>query len=300
MNKRLLTVLGFALVISGIASVVLYRLISSRLASTAKADTTQVAVASHDLEIGTLIKDTDLRIVDWSGPEPKGAVVKPADIVGRGVVAAIYDGEPILDNRLAPKGAGAGLAATIPHGMRAVAIRVNDVVGVAGFVVPGMRVDVLIAGNPPGAPGNLGTQTKTLLQNMEVLSAGQNIQKDTEGKPVSVPVVNLLVTPEQAEILSLASNETRIQLILRNPLDTDTVKTPGTAIANLFSGNRGLPQPAAPKAPTRPRAQPVAMPKPVVAPAVEPQKVIIPLTVEVITGSSRAETKFKEEEVKKP
>src|SRR5579863_3500496 len=223
MNKRLLSVLGFALVISALASVVLYRLISTKLADTTKPATIQVAVASHDLEVGTLIKDGDLKIVDWSGPQPKGAILKPDDTVGRGVVATIYEGEPILDSRLASRGAGAGLAATIPRGMRAVAVRVNDVVGVAGFVVPGMRVDILIAGNPPGAQGNLGTQTKTLLQNIEVLSAGQNIQKDSEGKPVSVQVVNLLVTHEQAEILSLASNETRIQLILRNPLDTDTV-----------------------------------------------------------------------------
>jgi pilus assembly protein CpaB len=298
MNKRLLSVLAFALVISAVASVVLYRLISSKLADSNKPASTQVAVASRDLEIGTLIKEGDLKIVDWSGPQPKGAVLQPADVVGRGVVASIYEGEPILDNRLAPRGAGAGMAATIPRGMRAVAVRVNDVVGVAGFVVPGMRVDILIAGNPPGTSGNLGTQTKTLLQNIEVLSAGQNIQKDSEGKPSSVAVVNLLVTPEQAEILSLASNETRIQLILRNPLDTDTVKTPGTAIANLFSGNRGLPEaPKASTAPPRPRVQPVATPpKPIPAP--EPSRVIIPFTVEVITGSSRAETKFQPEEAK--
>ncbi len=300
MNKRLLSVLGFALVVSALATVVLYRLIVTRLADSAKPATTQIIVASHNLDLGTLIKDSDLKIVGWSGPQPKGAILNAADAMGRGVIATIYEGEPILDTRLAGKGAGAGLAATIPRGMRAVAIRVNDVVGVAGFVVPGMRVDILIAGNPPGAPGSLGTQTKTLLQNIEVLSAGQNIQKDNEGKPVSVQVVNLLVTPEQAEILSLASNETRIQLILRNPIDTDTVQTPGTAIANLFSGKSGLP--ATKETPDRPaaKARPVvAKAPPVVAPAApEQSKVIIPLTVEVITGTSRAETKFKPEEAK--
>jgi pilus assembly protein CpaB len=294
MNKRLLSVLAFALVISGIASLILYRLISTKLVDSAKASTTQVAVASHDLGIGTLIKDDDLKIADWSGPQPKAAVLKPADVVGRGVVATIYEGEPILDSRLASKGAGAGLAATIPVGMRAVAVHVNDVVGVAGFVLPGMRVDILIAGNPPNAPTSLGTQTKTLLQNIEVLSDGQNIQKDAEGKPVSVQVVNLLVNPVQAEVLSLASNETRIQLILRNPLDTDTVKTPGTAIAKLFAGSNGLPE--LPKASTgaksKPRLRLVAASKPVTdAPPVPASitKVIIPLTVEVFKGSNRAE-----------
>jgi pilus assembly protein CpaB len=290
MNKRLLSVLGFALVVSALATVVLYRLIVTRLADSAKPATTQIIVASHNLDLGTLIKDSDLKIVGWSGPQPKGAILNAADAMGRGVIAAIYEGEPILDTRLAGKGAGAGLAATIPRGMRAVAIRVNDVVGVAGFVVPGMRVDILIAGNPPGAPGSLGTQTKTLLQNIEVLSAGQNIQKDAEGKPVSVQVVNLLVTPEQAEILSLASN----------PIDTDTVQTPGTAIANLFSGKSGLP--VTKETPDRPapKARPVVAKAPpvVVPPVPEQSKVIIPLTVEVITGTSRAETKFKPEEAK--
>lgn len=291
MNKRLLSVLAFALVISVIASVVLYRLISTKLVNSAKASTTQIAVASRDLEIGTLIRDGDLKLADWSGPEPKSAVVKPADAVGRGVVATIYEGEPILDGRLALRGAGAGLAAIIPIGMRAVAVHVNDVVGVAGFVVPGMRVDILIAGNPPLAPVSLGTQTKTLLQNIEVLSAGQNIQQDAEGKPNSVQVVNLLVSPTQAEILSLASNETRIQLILRNPLDTDTVKTPGTAIANLFSGNQSLPQ--APRPITggqRPRLRLVAVAKPIPPAPREPAKIVIPVvTVEVFRGSNRAE-----------
>jgi pilus assembly protein CpaB len=289
MNKRLLSVLAFALVISVIASLVLYRLISTKLMNSAKASTTQIAVANRDLEIGTLIKDGDLKLADWSSPQPKAAVLNPADAIGRGVVATIYEGEPILDGRLALRGAGAGLAATIPVGMRAVAVHVNDVVSVAGFVVPGMRVDILIAGNPPLAPVSLGTQTKTLLQNIEVLSAGQNIQKDTEGKPAIVQVVNLLVSPTQAEILSLASNETRIQLILRNPLDTDTVKTPGTAIANLFSGNTGLPQAPRPSISTRPRLRLVATAKPIPDVASVSARVVIPVTVEVFKGSNRAE-----------
>ncbi len=293
MNKRLLSVLAFALVISVIASYIVYRVISSKLADNAKGATTQLAVATRDLEIGTLIKDGDVKIADWGGPQPKAALLKSADIVGRGVVAAIYEGEPILDSRLAIRGAGAGLAATIPVGMRAVAVHVNDVVGVAGFVVPGMRVDILIAGNPPLAPVRLGTQTKTLLQNIEVLSAGQNIQKDAEGKPNSVQVVNLLVSPEQAEILSLASNETRIQLILRNPLDNDTVRTPGTAIANLFSGDLGLPQaprPSASAGAQRPRMRLVAVSKSIPVAPREPAKIVIPVvTVEVFKGSNRAE-----------
>src|SRR4029077_4645558 len=190
---------------------------------------------------GALIKDVDVKMTDWGGPIPMGAVLKNEDALGRGVVAQIYEGEPILDTRLAARGARAGLAATIPPGMRAVAVRVNDIVGVAGFVIPGTKVDLLIAGTPPKGNGGLGDVTKTLMQNVEVLSAGQNIQKDAEGKPISVGVVNMLVTPEQAEVLSLASNETRIQLILRNPLDQDKTNTSATAMAYLFEGKNGEP-----------------------------------------------------------
>jgi pilus assembly protein CpaB len=293
-NKRLLSVLAFALVISAVASWVLYRLIVTKLAASAKPAIAQVVVASHNLEIGTLLKDVDVKTVDWNGPEPRGALGANTDAIGRGVVATIYEGEPILENRLAAKGAGGGLAATIPPGMRAVSIRVNDVGGVSGFVRPGARVDVLIAGKPPGGSNELGTVSKTLLQNMEVLSAGQDMQKDAEGKPVSVPVVNLLVTPDQAETLSLASSEMRIQLVLRNPLDTQTVTTPGTAVSNLFTGQTGLPEQPRPlpKLVVKPVAK--APPKPpVVAKPADPPKVIVPLTVEVITGTSRAETKFK-------
>jgi pilus assembly protein CpaB len=209
-------------------------------------------------------------------------------------MSPIYAGEPILQSRLAPKGAGAGLAAIIPSGKRAVAIRVNDVTSVAGFVNVGMRVDVLILGSPPNGSPTLGTQTKTLLQNMEVLSAGQQIERDKEGKPVSVPVVNMLVTPEQAEILSLASQDARIQLVLRNPLDTDVAKPPGTAMAHLWTGN----QPPAPR-----RVVSVVRPKPVAPPApAQPAPTVIakpsPIIIEVLSGSQKKEYKFEASEEK--
>jgi len=286
MNQRLFSVLIFAFVVSAGASLLLYRLIASRVTANAKQPTTQVIVAARNLDLGTLIRESDLKMGDWSGALPRGSLVRKEDVVGRGVMAAIYDGEPILENRLAPKGAGAGLAATIPAGMRAFAVRVNEVVGVAGFVVPGMRVDRLLAGTPPGATSNTGTVSKTLLQNVEVLSAGQNFQKDTEGKPVQVQVVNLLVTPEQAEILSLASNETRIQLVLRNPLDTQTAKTTGVALASLYGIAPKPPESSAPK-PRRVVTR-VTLP-PVVAEAPRPPA---PVTVEVINGARRVESKF--------
>jgi pilus assembly protein CpaB len=294
MNKRFVAVLAFALAVSAIATLLFYRLIAARLTAIPKTVTTEVLVATRNLEVGSLIRDSDVKTANWPGAAPQNAIFKREDVVNRGVVASMYQGEVFIESRLAPKGAGAGLAATIPPGMRAVAVRVNEVVGVSGYVVPGMRVDVLIAGSPPNAPQNLGSQIKTLLQNIEVLSAGQNIQKDAEGKPILVAVVNLLVTPEQAEVLSLASNETRIQLVLRNPLDTKIAKTSGSAVANLFSGQKlAPPASGGPPAPRRPKAQ--APPAPEVKKAPPP-----PIVVEVLHGGKKTDATFRRSAEEKP
>src|SRR5947209_13733062 len=290
MNKRFVGVLSFAFVVALGASLVLYRVILNRPQATRAAATLSLAVAARDLELGTVLKEDDVKLAEWQGPVPAGATSRPQDMVGRGVITPIYAKEPLIESRLAPRGAGGGLAAMIPPGMRAVAVHVNEVVGVAGFVVPGLHVDVLISGNSPGGNGNLGTLTKTMLQNIEVLSAGQDFKKDAEGKPVSVQVINLLVTPEQAEQLSLASSQTTIQLILRNPMDREVTKTPGTAMANLFSGARGmaLPRPATADmgtAPARPRPAAHAAPAVAVAPQLAPpppQKEAF--TMEIISG----------------
>jgi pilus assembly protein CpaB len=236
MNRRLISVLFFALVVAGVTSYLLYRIILVRVQSQGHSiATNKLVVAKHDLQVGTLVADSDLDEVSWGGPVPDDAVKTLADAAGRGVVATIYQNEPILEHRLASKGAGAGLAATIPMGMRAVALRVNEVVGLAGFVLPGMRVDVLMAGSTPNQEqARSGTLCRTILQNIEVLSAGQKIEKNTDGKPESAQVVNLLVSPDQAEILNLASSETKVQLVLRNPLDTKSEETKGTSIAQLF------------------------------------------------------------------
>src|SRR5450759_1622943 len=206
MSSRVTAILVLALLISGGATYLVYRVMVAKTAPGTPGGTTPVVMAARDIMLGALIKDVDLKMAPWAGPVPKGVVLKTDTIIGRGVISPIFEGEPVTENRLAAAGAGGGLAATIPPGMRAVAVRVNDIVGVAGFVGPGTRVDVLIAGVPPGSQAPNGPKVKTLLQNIQVLSAGQNYQKDAEGKPVVVPVVNMLVTPEQAEVLSLASN----------------------------------------------------------------------------------------------
>lgn len=302
MNKRLLSVLAFALAVSGLATFLIARVIQSRFSAAKPAPSATVLVAAHDLGVGALIKDGDLKSAAWTGPVSAQAITKPEDANGRGVIANIFAGEPIMETRLAPKGSGAGLAAMIPKGKRAVAVRVNEVVGVAGFVVPGMRVDILVSGNPPNQTTNLGTETKTILQNIEVLSAGQSIQKDNENKPVSVQVVNLLVTPEQAEALSLASNDARIQLVLRNPLDNDEASTAGIFMANLFAKSyfATTPQPR-PIVKVKGTGSGKAVQKASVAPVpvlaatpVRPTAVI----VEVIHSGKRTEAKFNSTETK--
>jgi pilus assembly protein CpaB len=248
MNRRLLTILLIAFVIAGCCAWLVYRLVGVRMAASKPMATAQVIAAAKDIPLGAVLTKADLTTITIAGAPPKGTILKMDEAIGRGVISEIYQGEPILESRLAGIGSGGGLAPTIPEGMRACAVRVDEVVGVAGFVIPGSRVDVLVSGNAPGPDANTqGVETQTLLQNIQVLSAGTDIQKDAEGKPQQVQVVNLLVTPEQAETLSLASNSLKIQLVLRNPLDTETAKVPPTAMRNIFSGTAPAPTAAAPR-----------------------------------------------------
>jgi pilus assembly protein CpaB len=294
MTRRVMTILLVAFVVALGSSYLAYRLVRGTMAKNAASPTTtKVIVAKRNLDLGTLVKSSDVGAADWVGAPPKDVATRAEDVIGRGVISTLYEGEPIIATRLAKPGAGGGLAATIPPGMRACAVKVDQVVGMAGFVIPGMRVDVLIMGSPPGGAPTDGAKVKTVLQNVEVLSAGQNIQKDASGKPVEVQVVSLLVTPEQAEILSLASNESKIQLVLRNPLDTEAAKTQGSTMASLFSGVK----PAAAARTDGPAWKaPVAVvkpPKPVV-----PQPPA-PYLIEVINGARKDQSKFaKPEEAK--
>ena len=305
MKKRLVSVLLFALTVSAGAAFVLYQLISQKVSAGSPSQATpmvKVFVATRNVQTGELLKETDLQLVDWPTERSVGTITKKEDIINRGAIVPIQQGWPFSDNIMTPKGAGAGFASTIPKGMRAFAVHVNEVVGVAGFAIAGMRVDILVSGTAPGTQ-NVGSVTRTLLQNVEVLSAGQNYQKDAEGKPVLVQVVNLLVTPENAEILNLAT-EQRIQLVLRNPLDKETVKTPGAYTSNLFEGGAPHPTPGATRDPS--------LPKPVKRVArnnandsrpfdfglsQESSKPQI-VTMEVINGNRKVDSTFQNPEVK--
>ncbi|MGD0733028.1 MAG: Flp pilus assembly protein CpaB [Terracidiphilus sp.] len=278
MNRRVLTILFLAFVIAGACAFLVYRLVGNRLNAAKPLPVTRVVAAASDIKLGSVLTSGNLTSIDIAGGLPKGAILDKdkGALVGRGVISDLYQGEPILDSRLAAVGSGGGLAATIPPGMRASAIRVDDVVGVAGFVTPGMHVDVLISGIPPGDQAKVaseGAQARTILQNIQVLSAGTEIQKDPEGKPKPVQVVNLLVTPEQAETLSLASANAKIQLVLRNPLDTKTDQIPGTAVESLYT------DPGAVK------------PKPVTVVRVTPKAAPESFSIEVINGAKSSEEK---------
>lgn len=281
MNRRLLTVLVISFIVAGSCALLVYRLVGSRMSSTRMSSTSRVVAAAGDIKLGTILTAANLTTIQIAGTLPKGAILKPEDAVGRGAITNLYQGEPLLESRLASLGSGGGLAATIRQGMRACAVKVDEVVGVAGFVTPGMRVDVVISGIPPGPPNPAeGPEVRTLLQNIEVLSAGTDIQKDNESKPQQVKVVNLLVTPEQAEVLSLASNETHIQLVLRNPLDTQVAQMPGTGMSSLFAD---------------PNKVPVLTKK--VALIKNPKKAAPPIySIEVFNGSKRSDLKFESHE----
>jgi pilus assembly protein CpaB len=276
MNKRFVGVLVFAAVVAFFVSWFLYRALKNNSQPQVVAPATaKIAVAAKDLDVGAVIKEDDVKLEDWTGPFPEGSTSRPQELVGRGVMIGIMAKEPVIEKRLAPKGAGGGFSVLIPPGMRAVPLRVNEVAGVAGFVVAGMHVDVLISGNPPGGDNRQGTITKTLMQNVEVLSAGQDFKKDPEGKPVVVQVITVLATPEQAETLSLASAQTTVQLALRNPMDKAIAKTPGTAVGRLFTGGVAVASNVPPERPV-----PKAAPK-------EPAFVM-----EIISGTSKKEQKF--------
>ena len=294
MDRRFLTVLGVSLLFALVISSVFYQM-TSRAAGPKKVEATDlkdVVLASKPMGVGMTVKAADLKLgkVPITG-FPKGAFSKPEEVIDRPVTSNILMDEPILEGRLAARGSGIGLAPMIPVGMRAVAVRVNDVAGVAGFVLPGMRVDVLVTGRPPESNGTI---TTTCLQNILVLSAGTTIQADGKGQAIQAPTVTLLVSPDQAETMTLANSEGHIQLVLRNGSDQTIEKTAGRELAELYGVRRS--KPVVPQSPG-PRLQ--ARSPETTAPAAPPPPPPPPDQVIVIRGTLKSvETVAKRSEVK--
>lgn len=224
--------LGAALPLALLASFLVHHELS-KVAERRAIPFTQAVIAAADLPPGTLLGPENLRQVDWpSAQTMAGMCTHMEDCQGRAILNAVVENEPILEGDLASKDSGVGLPATIPPGMRAVSVAVNDVIGVAGFVQPGTAVDVIATGTQAGA-GNI-TVARTVLENIRVLAAGQKVEPDTQGAPQSVSVVTLLVRPEQADVLALASVQGKIQLALRNGSDSAMVNPPVADVAALF------------------------------------------------------------------
>jgi pilus assembly protein CpaB len=282
---RILMVLVLALTAGGILAVGTYNYSNKQPVEAATLPTKPVVVAAADMDIGAELRREDLRVIDWPASSlPANVITDPQEVIGRGLVLPVIQNEPILPMKLASKDAGAGLPPVIPPGMRAVSVRVNEVIGVAGYVTPGTRVDVVATVSPTQSQQDI--TSKVILTDVQVLAAGTKIERDAENpEPVPVNVVTLLVTPDESERLTLAANEGKIQLALRNPLDREAPKTLGIRPAGLM----GSPAPA--------RPLPRALPRPVqaaasAAPAPAPE----PTTVEIIRGDKRAHEVVRQEQ----
>jgi pilus assembly protein CpaB len=237
MNRTRLLMIGvLALGLGFVASIIVYKNLQSKTGPTEPG--IDVIVAADDLQVGARVEEHDIKIIRIPLSDlPAGAPRKRSDVLGHGVIIPITKGEFILPTKLAGENAGSGLPSLIPPGMRAVSVRVNDVVAVAGFVTPGTRVDVLLT----GAPGGSGDQeTTTVLQNIAVLASGHTLERTATGEAQNTAVITLLVSPDDAQRLTLASQQGKIQLSLRNPLDT---KAEDVAAANSRGLYKGLPAP---------------------------------------------------------
>lgn len=273
MNRtRLMIGLAAAIVIAFFLSVFVYRQLKNA-AVVRPVATRQIVVAAVPLQVGARVDSSNLKLISWPGGEPvAGMFTRIEDCTNRALITPVVENEPILDSKLAPVAAGAGLPATIPEGMRALSVAVNDVVGVAGFVIPGTMVDVLVTGQVGSGGSGNDNVTRTILENVRVLAAGQKVEQDREGKPQTVPVITLLVSPEDAAKLTMASTEGKIQLALRNTVDTKDANPAPVLQAVLFAGG------------TPPQTGHKVVRK---APAPPP-----PYAVEVITGDKRATKTF--------
>ena len=289
MNRsRMLILAAAAFVVAVAVTAFTYKALRDRLQPSVD-DSTQIVVAAQGASVGALLQEADLRLAPWPRAVPlQGSFQRISDVVGRGVVTPMVLNEPILESKLAATGAGGGLTATIPDGMRAVGVKVNDVIGVAGFVVPGSRVDIILSGSP--ARNGEVEMSKVFLENIQVLAAGQNVTNDANGKPQSVQVVTLLVTPEDSEKLALASVDGRIQLSLRNPLDLDRMDPKAVRRESLYgASSASLEKPPAPA--PKPAGTGVAArkiePPPVAPPAPPAPVVVVPakLHLQLIQGS---------------
>jgi pilus assembly protein CpaB len=273
MNRSRLLLIGFvALALGALVSVVVYHNLQGRAPAAPPGE--EVIVAATDLEVGSKVEDKDIKVVRFpAGDLPANCFRKKSQVIGHGVVLPIAKGEFMLPNKIAGENVY-GLPSLIPPGMRAVSVRVNDTTSVSGFVLAGTRVDVLLTGNPEGSNQQ---QTTTVLENVAVIAAGQRLERNAAGEPQSAPVVTLLLSPDDAQTLTLASTQGHIQLVLRNPLDTKQEELAAARSSQLY---KTAPAPKPPVSHAKQKPQVVAAPPPTA------------YTVEVYKGDKKETDKF--------
>lgn len=281
MNRNRLIIIGvIALVVATLATLKIVNVV--RASMLGNGQPAQVVVAAKDLDVGQQLAEGDVRVVVMPKASlPEGVFASSSQVIGRGVILPIQANELVLNSKLADPQAGAGLPSMIKPGMRAVSVKVNDVVSVAGFVIPGTHVDVIVTGVPSGIssdPGNV--TTTTVLQDVPVLAAGKKLQHDSQGQPQDVPVITLLVSPKDAQLLTLASSEGKIQLALRNPTDVKKQDTSAVKNAAVY----GQASAAAPR--------PKSKTKTISVPNTQVVKDPVAYNIEVIRGDKREVTKF--------
>jgi pilus assembly protein CpaB len=288
-RNRTLLVLLAAVALASAASYLVYRTVSRMPVREVEVASVQVAVAAESLPMGTMLTKDHVKLVGWpSANQVPGAYPSAESVVGRGLILGVSMNEPLTESKLAPVEAGAGLSPSIPAGMRAMSVRVNDVVGVAGFVLPGSRVDVVLTLN---ARDN--AVSRVVLSNVQVLTAGTKYDQDAakNGQPIATRVVTLLLTPQDAEKMALAESAGNITLVLRNPLDTVPTETRGARMAGLLGAPD--PPPVIKNDGGRPR---VVTPKPAPVPAVAPPPA--QRTIEIYKAAKRSEEVIKDEDKK--
>ena len=286
MNRNRLLMIGvLALALGALVSLMVYKNLQGK-GSANNEPGVDVVVASDDLQVGARLEEHDVRIIRLPASAlPAGAFSRRSQVLGHGVIIPITKGEFILPGKLAQENAGAGLPSLIPPGMRAVSVRVNEVVSVAGFVGPGTRVDVLLTGTPNGGSE---PQTTTVLQNVRVIASGHTLERNASGEAQNTPVITLLASPEDAERLTLASSEGKIQLVLRNPLDTQQDPVDAANAKGLYKGGTPLPPKPVVHAARQPKTE-----KPAPPPSV--------LSVEVYQGDKKPDiVKFPEQSGDQP
>ncbi len=282
MDKRLLTVVMAAILVALVITAIFYQITVGQKSAQGSVPTKTLVVARTELPLGSVLSADDVTVIEV--PEQgyaQGGFENIEDVVDRSVTQAILANEAITAGRVTEKGAGFGLEAVIPEGYRAVAIAINQVSGVSGFILPGSHVDVLLSATPMGGSERL---TTTVLENVTVLSTGHKQQPSATGQPENVPVVNMLLTPEDAELLTLATQEGRIQLVLRNPKDEElTAAERDVKTSDELFQKMGLkkPEPQRAAAPSpRPRPEPVVVMEPPPPPPI--------YQIEMIRGNKRS------------